>query len=265
MSKIEKALKFAVKVANDNSHGYSQDDRWGNPDYDCSGLVITSCQKAGIPLKSKGATYTGNIRSAALKCGFKDVTKKVSFSTGKGLKRGDILLSPGHHVAFYLGDGKMVDARINEKGTAHGGKSGDQTGREIMVHSYNNHPWLVCLRYSSVKATFSSSKSSKSKSSIAKSDTVLAYQKAYNISYSGTLVEDGELGERTRESFNKVLLKNGMSGHTHIIKFVQKLLRVTADGVFGPNTEAAVKSFQKSYKLTQDGIVGPKTIAKMVK
>lgn len=33
------------------------------------------------------------------------------------------------------------------------------------------------------------------------------------------------------------------------------------DGVFGPNTEQAVKSFQKCVRLTVDGIVGPKTWA----
>ena len=41
----------------------------------------------------------------------------------------------------------MVDARINEKGTTTGGKSGDQTGHEIEIHAYNNHPWANVLRY----------------------------------------------------------------------------------------------------------------------
>ncbi len=35
------------------------------------------------------------------------------------------------------------------------------------------------------------------------------------------------------------------------------------DGINGPKTKAAVKSFQKKYGLTQDGIVGPLTAAKM--
>lgn len=35
------------------------------------------------------------------------------------------------------------------------------------------------------------------------------------------------------------------------------------DGVYGPNTEAAVKSFQQSKGLAVDGIVGPNTVAAM--
>ena len=31
------------------------------------------------------------------------------------------------------------------------------------------------------------------------------------------------------------------------------------DGIFGANTETAVKKFQKDLGLTQDGIVGPET------
>jgi len=31
------------------------------------------------------------------------------------------------------------------------------------------------------------------------------------------------------------------------------------DGIFGANTESAVKRFQKDFGLAQDGIVGPKT------
>ena len=36
-----------------------------------------------------------------------------------------------------------------------------------------------------------------------------------------------------------------------------------ADGIFGPNTDKAVKAFQKAQGLSQDGDIGPLTWAKL--
>jgi murein L,D-transpeptidase YcbB/YkuD len=40
---------------------------------------------------------------------------------------------------------------------------------------------------------------------------------------------------------------------------LQRLLKIVADGEFGPKTEKAVKDFQKAKKITVDGKVGPQT------
>ncbi len=53
------------------------------------------------------------------------------------------------------------------------------------------------------------------------------------------------------------------------VRPLQQLLRarnhpVAVDGIFGPNTEAAVKAFQQSKNLSADGIVGPQTWPKLV-
>lgn len=53
------------------------------------------------------------------------------------------------------------------------------------------------------------------------------------------------------------ILKKGDKGEE--VKTLQRLLKVTVDGDFGPKTEAAVKQFQKEKGLDVDGIVGPKT------
>ena len=48
-----------------------------------------------------------------------------------------------------------------------------------------------------------------------------------------------------------------------VVKEIQKLLKLTADGDFGRGTQGAVKTFQRNYGLNDDGVVGPKTLAKM--
>lgn len=148
MTKTEKAIRQMETWAKDDSHGYDQDYRWGEKgDYDCSSAVIQAWQNAGVPVKSGGATYTGDMKNVFLKNGFVDVTSKVNAATGSGLLRGDVLLNEAHHVAMYCGNGKEVEASINEKGTAHGGKPGDQTGKEFLIRSYRNYPWNCVLRY----------------------------------------------------------------------------------------------------------------------
>ena len=98
---IDRAVDIALKIANDDSHGYSQTNRWGNPDYDCSSFVITCWQDAGVPVKTNGATYTGNMLNAFLKSGFKIVDSDK-------LQKGDVLLNVLHHTAMYIGNNKIV-------------------------------------------------------------------------------------------------------------------------------------------------------------
>jgi len=48
------------------------------------------------------------------------------------------------------------------------------------------------------------------------------------------------------------------------VKQIQKALDITADGIFGKGTEAAVKKFQEANGLLADGIVGKKTFEKLI-
>lgn len=142
---VESAVAWALAIAADSSHGYDQTSRWG-PNYDCSSFVITAYEQAGIPLKTKGATYTGNLKAAALAAGF------VTVAWGNNpanLQRGDIILKASSHVIMCIGSGQCVWASINEKGTATGGQSGDQTGNEIKTGAYYVYSggWDCVLRY----------------------------------------------------------------------------------------------------------------------
>lgn len=56
-------------------------------------------------------------------------------------------------------------------------------------------------------------------------------------------------------------LRNGSRGE--LVRDLQRAIGVTPDGIFGNNTEAAVKSFQRENGLSADGIVGPLTWAKL--
>jgi peptidoglycan LD-endopeptidase CwlK len=52
-------------------------------------------------------------------------------------------------------------------------------------------------------------------------------------------------------------LKLGSKGKD--VERIQRALKIKVDGVFGKQTETAVKAYQKRKGLTADGIVGPKT------
>ena len=58
------------------------------------------------------------------------------------------------------------------------------------------------------------------------------------------------------------VLRVGSTGHD--VKRMQIALRITADGSFGPGTEAALKKWQSANGLTADGVAGPKTLAKLL-
>jgi peptidoglycan hydrolase-like protein with peptidoglycan-binding domain len=56
-----------------------------------------------------------------------------------------------------------------------------------------------------------------------------------------------------------VALSAGEEGRQ--VELLQKALGINVDGIFGPETEAAVRKFQASRGLTVDGIAGPATTA----
>lgn len=176
---IDKAVEWAVGIANDDSHGYDQTSRW-NPDYDCSSLIIQAWENAGVPVKTKGASYTGNMVSVFKKCGFSDVTSQVNLTTGEGLQKGDVVWKSGH-VEMCSSSGYLVGAHINEKGTTTGGQKGDQTGKEINVRTYYNKPWTTVLRY-----TTGSSGSSGSSSSVVSSIKPKRKHMSLMLMYMGT-------------------------------------------------------------------------------
>ena len=229
MSIIEKATAYMEQLAADNSHGYDQTYRWGEyGDYDCSSAVITAWEQAGVPVKTNGATYTGNMRGVFLRSGFADVTASVNLSTGAGLMRGDVLLNYERHTAMYVGKGKEVEASINEFGTAKGGRPGDQTGKEFYVRDYRNYPWNCVLRY---------------------------------IENGGGTMPQPDIFWPPRElSIGMVgadvcALQGLLNAHGYYLD---------CDGDFGNLARTATMAFQAEHGLVGDGIAGPLTWDKLL-
>lgn len=243
MTKAEEAVKLGFEIANDDSHGYDQANRWG-PDYDCSSAIIYIWEKIGVKVKSAGATYTGNIYPVFKLCGFEDVTNKVNRITGSGLEPGDILLNHRNHVAMYVGAGKVFNASINEKGTVTGGKTGDQTGKEIRIVKYYNYPWNCVLRYTKDTAT----KKIEPKST--PQDTYASYFSMYPVKLP--ILKKGAKGEYVKSAQLLLIGRDFSCGG------------YGADGDFGSATFTAVKNFQTEKNLCVDGEIGPETWAKLL-
>lgn len=142
MNKLDKMIRFMCDIARDNSHGYSQINRWG-PDYDCSSLIISAAKHAGLLPEDTGATYTGNMKSNFKRAGWaviSDISKR---------KRGDILLNVKNHAAVYLGNNRLVHA----SGVKGHPEQGDQSGGEICERSYYDYPWDCLLRWPGEEAS----------------------------------------------------------------------------------------------------------------
>ncbi|MCA9584002.1 MAG: peptidoglycan-binding protein [Myxococcales bacterium] len=57
------------------------------------------------------------------------------------------------------------------------------------------------------------------------------------------------------------MLRRGLTGEP--VRILQEKLGVTADGIFGKNTEAALLKYQAAHGLSADGIAGPDTFTAM--
>lgn len=136
---IQSAMDWALATAADDSHGYSQKTRNGNPNYDCSSFVIAAYENAGVPVKEAGAGYTGNMRRAFTQVGFEWIPGTPNM---EDLLPGDVLLSENDHTEMYIGNGQNVGAHGDLDGV-----NGDSSGRELSVSDYPKRHWDGVLRY----------------------------------------------------------------------------------------------------------------------
>ena len=171
VTKKEVAALIMRHLCTHNAHGYTQNmegrqgtgtetiDIYGVPytirsgDADCSSAGIRAYEAAGI--SCGGATYTGNMKDCMVKTG-NFAWRSMKFIA----QMGDNYLNEKCHTAMCLSaePDVLMEFSINEKGTATGGKTGDQkqSGEydesyghgESHLRLYYDYPWdgiLQCI------------------------------------------------------------------------------------------------------------------------
>ncbi|MCD2348363.1 peptidoglycan recognition protein family protein [Clostridium guangxiense] len=92
------------------------------------------------------------------------------------------------------------------------------------------------------------------------SGTIAELQTILNKAGYGKLTVDNQAGPATLTACP--LLQVGSSGE--VVKWVQKKLGVSADGIFGSGTKQAVINFQRANGLGTDGVIGKTTWVKLL-
>ena len=96
------------------------------------------------------------------------------------------------------------------------------------------------------------------------------FQRAINLDYKKSLVEDGAFGKNSKAALGKHYVKKGETQYLVTAVEIALMCRgydpdgVECPGVFGKKLEAAVKQFQTDRGLTVDGIAGRNTILKLI-
>ena len=244
MGDINKAVEWAVQIANDNTHGYDQSHRNG-PDYDCSSLVATALNKAGFNVSPY--SWTGNLYNQLIACGFKLVNDAP--------KRGDIYMSHNdrfQHIVICVNSWQIVQASKNENGGYSGGQPGDQTGNEIAVCAFYNPygGWDYHFRYEQLTHVQS------------ESIPIGEPEKPAPEPIPTTPIENTTI---KFINVKAVELSKGCTGDAVcvlqclLLRQYYDLGAYGIDGDFGNCTEQAVRDYQEDTRLVVDGIVGQNT------
>jgi len=86
---------------------------------------------------------------------------------------------------------------------------------------------------------------------------VLLVLAALAVAAVPALADPGASSSGGASASSEVVVKRGDRGSA--VRSIQQELAILADGVFGAQTERAVKGFQRRHNLVPDGIVGPLT------
>ena len=243
------AVDFAVKIANDNSHGYSQVVRSlyniTNPkSFDCSSLALTAyyyaLQKNGLTEQAnylrKNCSYTGNMLKMQ-NAGFEIVARNQTAHAR--MIKGDLELNATHHVALAIGKDNIVHARSSEGTT----DTKDNSGNEIRIQPWYlySHGWTHRLRFTGKGIDFTELTGSETTTPASAPTTT----KEDKYMFEPKIVKNGSTGTSVL-LLQEILVARGFKGKDG--------KELTLDREAGTNTIYALNQYKKLRKMKQNGI-----------
>lgn len=258
------AVDFAVRIANDNSHGYSQRIRSlyeiNSPkSFDCSSLACTAYyyafMKNGLIKQARylkeNCSYTGNMLKMQ-NAGFEIVARNQTAHAK--MIRGDIELNSTHHTALAVDSNRIVHARSSEGTT----DTKDNSGNEIRVQPWYlySHGWTHRLRFTGKGIDFSgltnTSGNKTNTSTSTSTKTTTSTTKGAGYMFNPELVKLGSTGTSVL-LLQEILIARGFKGKNG------KALSLSRKA--DENTIYALKQYQKSRNgvLVVDGECGENT------
>lgn len=257
------AVDFAVRIADDNDHGYSQRIRsLYNIDtpksFDCSSLACTAYYyaflKNGLTKQARylkeHCSYTGNMLNMS-NVGFEVVARNQTAHAK--MVKGDLELNTGHHVAMAIDKNNIVHARSSEGTT----DTKDNSGNEIRTQPWYlySHGWTHRLRFTGEGIDFSGLTNTTGGKPAAKPSTLTTKPtttKGAGYMFEPKLVKLGSEGTSVL-LLQEILIARGFKGKNN------KTLTLSRKA--DANTIYALKQYQKSRNgvLRVDGECGEKT------
>ena len=243
------AVDFAVKIANDNSHGYSQVVRSlyniTNPkSFDCSSLALTAyyyaLQKNGLTEQAnylrKNCSYTGNMLKMQ-NAGFEIVARNQTAHAQ--MTKGDLELNTVHHVAMAIDQNRIIHARSSE-GTS---DTKDNSGNEIRVQNWYlySHGWTHRLRFTGKGIDFTELTGTATTTPASTPTTT----KGDKYMFEPKTVKNGSTGTSVL-LLQEILVARGFKGKDG--------KELTLDREAGTNTIYALNQYKKLRKMKQNGI-----------
>lgn len=251
---INDAIEFAVNIANDNAHGYSQRIRSlyeiNDPkSFDCSSLACTAYYyaflKNGLTAQARylkeHCSYTGNMLNMC-NCGFEIVARNQTAHSQ--MQKGDLELNTTYHVAVAIDKDNIVHARSSEGTT----DTKDNSGNEIRTQPWYlySHGWTHRLRFTGNGIDFTTLTTDTDKSTTKTTPTGGKYM------FTPETVQLGSKGTSVL-LLQEILIARGYKGRNN--------KPLSLDREAGDNTIYALKAYQKDRNgvLEVDGVCGPAT------